>query len=66
MNAEEQNAERVLKLLLETFPEHPRSESGASPIPPEPSGGTAEPLLMALGGDTPDHGIRELNSPLSE
>ncbi len=66
MNAEEHKAERVLKLLLETFPEHPRSESGNAPNPPEPVGETDSPILLALASGAPDHGIRELNSPLSE
>lgn len=66
MNAENQKAERVLKLLLESFPEHPRSERSRSPLATENLEGAESPLLVALAHEPLEHGIRELTSPLSE
>lgn len=66
MNAENPKAERVLKLLLESFPEHPRSEGASLPIPPETLGPGDAALLSVLATEPFEHGISELSSPLSE
>lgn len=63
MNVDERKTERVLKLLLETFPELPRSEADARVVQPERS---ELPILISVASTPASHGIWELNSALSE
>lgn len=67
MNADERRPERVTKLLLETFPEYPRSDATTSPFQPEHlESPKAPPLVVAFAGEPFNHGIKELSSALSE
>jgi len=66
MDAENQTAERVLKLLPETTLELPASQAAGGTVPVESSEQAGSPLVIALLGDSRDRGISELNSPLSE
>ena len=66
MKVEKRERERVIKLLLENFPEQPKTEEQASPSGPEPPRSPPWPTFVLLAANSLDRGIRELNSPLSE
>jgi len=66
MSAEKQTPKRAVKLLLETFPVHPRSEAQIAGMEQEKVGIPEASLAIALAAKSADRGVRELTSALSE
>lgn len=66
MHAENRKPEPVLKLLPETVMEQLEREGGAGQVRQKSTVDLNIPIVIALPSNTINHGISELDSPLSE